>query len=691
MEAFIAAFLLGTGWLLNKARPLHTATSAAATPKVPIPEQDDVYQSRRTKHVWMHEQNQAQYAIQAHQANQDSRRLEDRQLGERPSHTLYSPLLGRDMPLEHFEHNNMVPYYSGSADARQPSRFSQSKLENFTGVDVNLQEWGKKAAVEIWKPTPQGVVNSSGKVQQDYNRDEQMQSLQVPRNRANERPAALQPQTVGRPGVVGAGWADTRHSVTYKTVDELRPGNNPKITYEGRFGGPPQSRVQEAVSAAGAFPAMLPPKRPHPISSSIMSPTGTSVFKEELRPNDYRDIRGTERQCTDARSAYTGVAGSAGVRGAGAGYGSAKTRVVDPFKQMLGAPSVGPGQGPASSRVNDYSKNSSAWGLYCNNRDQTQGRSYEHTKANIATAAVVKPTNHPVDVARTTLKEATEQNPRLYGIAAGPEKLTMHDPNDVARTTIKETMIHNGPNMTRNFAQGAGPSKQLVYNPEEWAARVTHKQVTTTDSEKRGMEGHVGGAVNALGNYQSDNYTARVTQRQTVQECASTTYGSAAIDGIGGYMTWPGEAKATQKEVLSTIDRYGNAGGQNEGATSRADAHNMTIRPDKEDVIFERAPVQEGTKVAYTQAHMGQTWYRGNADLQEYTRMPAQCGSIASAVPPQALAMEGVIAGRKMTVHHDATEKGAVDQRAWVADGIDAARSQLCSNPYTVPAFDGKR
>jgi hypothetical protein len=686
MEAFIAAFLLGTGWLLNKARPVHTVVASSALPDASGAAGRDVYQSHRFRHVWEEEQRRARAAL-TQGVNQDQRRLEDRGISLRPTdNTMFSSLLGKDMPLEHFEHNNMVPFYSGSADAKQPSRFAQNKLEMHTGVDVNLHEWGKKAAVEIWKPSPQGQINSSGRVQQDYDRDAQMASMQVPRNRANERPAALQPQVVGRPGVVGAGWVDTRSSVSYKTVDDMRTATNPKVIYEGRFGGPPRAMNQENM-APTQHPKVAPPRRPQSLRSTMMAPAGTGVFKEETRPADYRNIRDTERQSTDLRSAHVGPAGKGSVEAGTAAYGSVLTRVIDPFKQMLGSPSIGPGVNNNATRVSDHCKNSAAWSLYGNNRDETQSLGFSHTKANIATNAVKKPTNQPLDVARTTLKESTEDSARVYGIATGPEKLTMHDANDVARTTRKETMIHNSGNLHRNFAHSTAASQHLVYNPNEWAARVTNKQVSTYNSERKGMGGNVGGSANAVGEYQNE-YNARVTQRQTIDERSSTAYGVAAGDDIGGYMSWPAEAKATQKEALSAIDRYGVATGM-DANTSRSDVMNMTIRPDKEDVIFERAPAQEFNKVAHSKDQIGQGWYKGNADLQAYTRMPAHCGDEAQRLPPNAkmLSLEGLLNGRKIDNHHDPTEKGVVDQRKWTNDAINANRAQLRSNPYTVTPF----
>lgn len=716
MELYLAGILLGAGYMMNQLKPStqNAATNNEETKKylnsmkqaamaTNKPSQQNVYQSRRSKDVFEEEQRLAYEAAVASMnpektgvVDRNARWLTDRQfhgedpyVGEKPPQTQYSSLLGKEMPIEHFKHNNMMPYYKGSSDAKQPSNFSDFKLETYTGTNVGLKKWGQKKAIEMYKPEPQGRVSSSGRVMTEYDRDAALASIQAPRSRANETPAGLAPMTVGRPGVVGAGWADTRDKVHYETVDDLRPLSNPKVTYAGRTQGPPSTIVKTNIDAMDA-PKQLPPKRAPILTPSVIGASATQRFTQKLREGDYRDIRGTERQNTDRRSAYTGAAGKGVVEGMTMGYGSQKTRVMDPFKSSLAAPNMGPAMEPSAATIPNNCGQAN-WGLYGNNRDVTGTRTYT---GNI-TSPAKKNVNPFADVAKTTIKESTEQTPRPYGIATGPDKNIVYDTNDVARTTIKEQTIDNSDNAVRNRGLTTAESG-VVYDPAEWRARTTNKQIT---SEKDRMEGRVGGQTTSYGTYNA-NYDAKTTMRQTIDETGGTTYGpvGGTSEEIGGYSLWPDYAKATQKQDTSQRDHYGPMGhAQQYSYENRTSADNMTIRPEKEDVIFGREPTQVSTKLAAGKDQQGDMWFRGNADLQAFNRLRAPDGSYAQRLPANGafLDAEGVLSGRKIAIHKDLGEKGGI--RPSAPDGTPRINDEMCghhsqqqSNPYAVPSFDGK-
>ena len=572
--------------------------------------------------------------------------------------TVYSQLLGKDVPVDQFRHNNMVPFYGGKV--KQPSvdqsSYSAGKLEAFTGSYEHRPLGRKKEIDAIWSPTPQGVMNSGGRVIMDENRDAWLQTMPQSRNRANEAPAGLAPEIVGRPGVRGGETGDVYYDMRAyaydRNVDELRPASKPKLTFEGRILPGAAIAPDAMANIARELPVVIDPKRQTPMreltcTDQLFRTVGAHTG-EVQRPADlYDGIKPTERMSTSQNS-------------------------------YVGSPHV-------KVQSGDYGKSSIL--VYGNNRDITSIRSYQGNLVSAIKAVVAplqdvvkvtkKQESHAVDaarafgnmsaphgvpkltvydendVARTTLKElllAEAQNLNLVS----PRKVSVvYDPDDVARTSRKETLLAetslgnlrgvntagvvydegytarttlkeqlvNDADPNRNFH---GNTVHTVYNTDEWTPQSTKKEMMAERATPYGSAGGLQGR--AVGAYVTTDATAKTTLRETMLE-NGTAFGMADATGrIGGYETAHVEAnmKTTTRETTADFDYFG--GGMGEAMPTSHDAERamqiLGARGDLEATLDGRGPTQTSVKIAAALCEMGAVQTVKSGGLAKETREP---------------------------------------------------------------------
>ncbi|GAX84493.1 hypothetical protein CEUSTIGMA_g11913.t1 [Chlamydomonas eustigma] len=360
---------------------------------------------------------------------------------------VYSQLLGREVPVENFVHNNMVPF----GNVRQPKNNDgfKDKLEIFTG-GFDLRPIGYKAEIKPqFAPTPDGVITSGGRAYAGERRDSRLDSIQPSRIRNNELPDALLPIRVGRPGIAGGKTGDVYYDMRDKelppTVNQLRPGNRPKLSYEGRV-----------VPGLGTAPLGQEAPQPHVNLDQHRMP----IYRTQTSADDF--FRGPGAVTAPKQTPEIVQVGRMN-------RGSQDTQHVGPSG---GITTRMPAVGAAGSFL-----------VYGNNRDTTTVcmRPGAGAVAN-AVKALIAPI---ADALRTTRKEQDVDAPREFGNPGGQGtcvglKLTVYDANDVARTTLKEAFLSEAPTM--NFAPAA-TFKQTVYDPSD-VARTTVKETTTAEAPR---------------------------------------------------------------------------------------------------------------------------------------------------------------------------------------------------------------
>ena len=486
MEVYAVAILVGAGYVVSRMRQKQTMAAAPIEYAVPAPvvasdapTQRNVWDGRRFRDVLVDEQ--------ARGADMARKALDPRSSGVigggavHSSNTVRSPLLGVEMPIEKFTHNNMVPFYrgSGARQPQQPDAF-QARLEMFTGAFDNVRPTGVREESEPrFEMTSQGPISSSGRpANNDYETARAAfftGPSGMPRNRANEVPDEISPEIVGRPGVAGGKtgdvYFDMRDAVYQPTVDDLRPISRPKITFDGRI--LPPSATSTAVGRPDMPVEQQELRRGGPLTTELKSVNDLIRTKaayasaEMQRPDDLSDIRVTNRQST-ADHEYVGPRGSSANATAA---GLRDQRYEPSMRRALPQQPIGVATGAASG--GDYGKGSIL--VYGNNRDVTTVRTRQ---GNLVTAfkALVAPLQ---DAIRPTRKDEAVDAPRAFGNPSTSRvpKMTVYDPDDIAKTTLKEAMIQSGGASLTNLTLASGPARPtLQFDPDTGAARTCLKE-----------------------------------------------------------------------------------------------------------------------------------------------------------------------------------------------------------------------
>ena len=510
-----------------------------------------------------------------------------------------SRLAGIEIPKSEFTHNNMVPYFGGTV---RPIRDGEthSVLENHTGV---FEFQRSKKEVEHFGDQSEhmgNVFGSTGAYQSESDRmvASKFRTSELPFEKVYVGPGiarGFESQPTG-----GFQQFDQREYERDRTVDELRVLTKPKVSFEarnvdgmksglrGKIGDVCKNRVETFYENG---------------EDRYFTTTGAQL-KDAQRPEEI--VKYTQR--LDTTRQYEGNAHlPRGEKLNPAIKESSRQRlkefgIANPTLQEYGK-----GSGY------DHGKNSIL--VYTNERDTTACRTYE---GNVVSAikAVVAPLQ---DLARTSIKEYSVQNPRPYGQLNRqlPEKATIYDPNDVARTTIKETLIHDP-----QSGNVRGPQRVTVYDPED-ITRVTSRQTLNEPETNVNFHGHEKGYVHDPddlaktttrqttidlerdgnidslskdGGYKTTTMDVKTTQRQFT---ADNEYeGNVYVRDANGYNVAVYDPKTTQKQFTADNDYYGGGRSSHDKQMSYVDIYNATPNTTKESVMMGRDPTRTGVKVA---------------------------------------------------------------------------------------------
>ena len=410
-------------------------------------------------------------------------------------------LTGNPVDRQSFFHNNMTPFFGGTAKQNVEDTANQTLLETFTGNDSTYQSKVELKRDDLFQPVA-NLANVYGMQNLDgYNLDRYVVG-NIRNNQSPVEPIRVGPglnQGFTAEGSGGFQQANTLDFVQPKTVDELRVKTKPKVSYEGVvIPGSGVSKPGKVGIVAKNQPDTFYVNSPDRLFTTVGATTGPAQ-----RPAI--DVKFTNRKTTELKTrigsacpAATGSQpqlkpkfrnssrvnhGGAGPRNQNAqgqwgisgpnnaipndyGRGSFKARpnmrvISGPKMQVtnLSAPNKS-NRAPQNPNIKHTRKNN----VVGNNRWAGNFQNTGPTKAKVY---------DPNDVPRTTIKEQNVDNTHQgYFQNTGPNKGTVYDPNDVLRTTIKEQNIDNS---HQGYFQNTGPTKATVYDPND-VLRTTIKE-----------------------------------------------------------------------------------------------------------------------------------------------------------------------------------------------------------------------
>lgn len=592
-----------------------------------------------------------------------------------------SPLTGRRMPIETFKTEGMVPFYGGSV--KQPSvEHSQtaygSKLDAFTGTP-EFQPWGRKsdaAATPLFRPHSQGRMTSSGRpvVDPDDERAQIMATMQKSRIMNNVVAPGMEPQLVARPGVVGGQYADTREIALQRgiapTVDQLRAGQQPKETFEGR--------VLPGTSGTSARPE-IPTVAPIRYGGGLKARELTSaddllrgpgaVTGAVLRPGNYRDVRVTQREST--LTEHFGPAAEA----ASAKKHTIPDTGVGRREPMPMLPELPTGHAASASigQGSDYDHGRSAVLVYGNNRDVTSVNAHTGNFVG-AFKALIAPV---ADALRTTIKETYDVDaPRAFGnvSSAGGAKqpmLTVYDAKDVARTTLKDTLVQEAP-----LGNLRGHAHAMARDPHASARPTFREGLSEASDPNRNMS-----STREVGPTRT-NEPLPTTQRQINEATRGTAYG-AAVEPVlaGGHLVTQLGTHAQDTQRQDTRDYYGQGQGL-DAPTSDHSARHMRHSDCRENTLVGRAPTSQGVKVMASSSEYGRGTSLG-PNLASTDGASIDFFSPAASAPrPNQVGLDGALRVGQGFGKDDAHQfLGGFDR---LADETNAASSQRANNPLVI-------
>lgn len=182
-------------------------------------------------------------------------------------------------PMER-THNNLVPFFGSNITQNIESFKNESLLDKYTGRDDTF--FHKKEVGKFFKNRPENIFGTP-LFTQEIDKERYIPSLY----RQGEKP--FQEMRIRAPI---AGTIDNDISLQgtqrEKTVNELRPGNDPKLTYAGRVQGPP--RVGEGQRGFNGKQHKYRPPTDFVNHPGIWRGASSANFKAPKLDEDYHTI-----------------------------------------------------------------------------------------------------------------------------------------------------------------------------------------------------------------------------------------------------------------------------------------------------------------------------------------------------------------------------------------------------------------
>ena len=594
-----------------------------------------------------------------------------------------SQLAGVDIPVEHFTHNNMEPFFRGDMKQNMDPAANVSRLEHMTGNDGFFRPPGAKREMGPMFAQERGETHGT-----PLATDTWRERIVVPTARRNEFPI---PQVTVGPGL-GQGFTaapsdsyglDQRQYAMPRDTDDVRAANKPKMTFEGRVLPGQGAQTLPTAKDMGAFDRNRPEttfERPH----DWYQPTTGAYLKETGRPKIE-----TKAQARDVTTKSY----------AGAAFSSANPDMdtrpdVRPARhQNLASFATGPIAATNIGRGLGDDKGKSSITILDNRRNATTSAVYQGNVATLVKSFtaplldMVKPNRsacphivfnpredgnlkgpsrttvyNPDEALRATLRETLAEEDRGLNLRGGPSRLPVRDPEAVARPTMKQTMLQESEAL--NFR--GGPSRLPVHDPED-ITRTTLRQTTLQESEALNFRG----GPSRLPAYDPEDVT-RATMRQTMlQE-------SEALNFRGGPSRLPVHDPEDSARATTRQTTLQEAETLNFRGPSRLPAH------DPEDTA--RTTLRESLLQEYESANLtsqcrGQAVYETDDDARTTHRQTLgeeDGGNVKSRVPNPAVWDQVARNTMKQTLVDAERETGN-------PDGLEGQRGAYEVTEYDAP------
>ena len=434
-------------------------------------------------------------------------------------------------PFEN-SHANMVPFFGSNIKQNMEMFSNQSLLDSHTGNTSTFKH--KKETKSFYDKNPENIYGNPVFATQ-VDTDRYVPSLY----RQNERPIEQV-----RVSAQKAGTIDNNIRPTYKDVNELRPGNKPKQTYEGRTISGQRGEVR-------GIQGEVVKNRPDTFFENTYRFSGPGEFTApKAREDYYANMKSSSRQSYNMEY-----------------YGSGNSQIKNSVQRVSGG--VDNSSELASSlfqepkRQNfegDYIRNLN--GKILNNQNTTDyGRSsmkqYESERA-------------------TTGDKSHLLNAKVSN-AAGP---TIKPQDDIRRTLKETTMYESNGQVSTAYNKGSNSA----YNAgiSDITAKATQKQSLVENKYKGQVHKDDG-----MG-YIVNKYEAKTTGKELVTNNSSnyvTNPGKIIKNGIV-HSTFENQEKV--RNALH-YEYKGNAGYASESA-SRTKYDNAVIRDNKQELLMGERP-----------------------------------------------------------------------------------------------------
>ena len=548
-------------------------------------------------------------------------------------------------------HNNMMPFFKGNHVQNIKDDVFSNRLGRFTGNDETYRPVKTETASFFDVVPNMGMPNGTP----SFTMNEDIMSRYIPsQKRQGEFP--IQKINVG-PGLAsgftaepngGLNQANARDFVLPKNVDELRVLTNPKISYEGRV-------IAGLKGGQRGLQAPVVKRRPERWyrSNPDRGNNSAAVKASSVRENFY--MKTTNKQ--NKRSYFGGLGNSQILKPTkeGAYRKSTKNNYLSPIlrnSHRKDGWDITKG-GNGSHLVNDYGKhgieNKPNERLTTENKTVLTNLTISIKKIIAPIADILLPTRKenfignsrpdgnmnaampskltiydPNDVARTTIRETTEDN--LHdGFITGERKNKIYDPNDVAKTTIKEMHINNeAPFINMNPQQ---PRCLRIYDPED-IARTSIKELTINNDNM----GNMGNQDTYAGAYISTSVDMKNTNKQFLCDMFYSGIANCNnVDGMG-YTTNAYQAQNTHRQFTCNWEYNGTPQKYVKSQASYADYYNAHLNPNKEIIARGREPTTCNTSLVVGSDTVNSKYNKIESDQINY-RDPAE--SVVYAAPPQ--------------------------------------------------------
>ncbi len=482
--------------------------------------------------------------------------------------------------IKNFKHNNMTPFFGGSIKQNIDESANETLLRNHTGnYSHTFKKDGRKP---LFKPQPNIGVDKFGDMKKFIrSRANDFKDIRrnnvLPFKQVKVGPGLNQGYTDKPTG--GFQQANSRDYLMPKNIDELRVKTNPKKSFGGRI------KAGKALQINRPLLQKVEKHRPDRYYKNgperYLTTTGAvkaakkrvTIQKKKTDrclPKDFTGIAApNEHDATRSRAA-----------------------VQHPNRQnfLTSGPRNLAKEGEwGNVSFGDYGRDNIL--INMNSRDITGTRTHiSNLKGPNSQKTILQ------DTVRTTRKENFIGNSRSSGnySQSTPANLPVYDPNDVARTTIKETTennLHQG-----NFSQ-RGPKKHTVYDPND-VAKTTIKE-TTEDNHHLGNMGFSNSDKNVGYVLVNGTMKAITTQREiSLSEYTGNADGDVRSKGTG-YLTNDYYAPETHKQFTSDNDYTGIASAEAKKTMSYNDIYNSTLKETahiKEKLAKGRLPAHQGPK-----------------------------------------------------------------------------------------------